>query len=297
MISKTSRLQQPCVPGHKPGTHDPLPSGYTLTDSDFNRIRELLRELCWIHMGEGKRELVRGRLAKRLRALGLDSYSSYLDLVDNDEVELSVMVDSLTTNYTSFFRGEGHFSYLSKEVLEPLLALGRRRIRLWSAGCSSGEEAYSAAIVCKEALSKQQGTVDVLILATDVSDKVLGVARAGVYDKGRLLPVPPTIRRQYFAPADADGEKGRYKVSADLRQLVRFKKHNLAGPWPMKGPFNAVFCRNVMIYFAREAKIALLERFYRVIGPGGVLFIGHSESLKGLTGGFRYVAPGIYTRL
>lgn len=267
-----------------------------LADADFNKIRQLINELCWIDLNEGKKELVKARLGKRLRALSMDDYAEYVDLVMNDTtgIELSAMVDVLTTNLTSFFRGEDHFDYLKKEVLPADRDRRRHRIRIWSAGCSSGEEAFSIAIVCRESIPHIE-TMDVSILGTDISSKVVDLARRGIYSVERLAPLPAPIRQKYFTRLDGQ-YKGSCKANDKLRELVRFRRHNLAGKWPMKGPFHAVFCRNVMIYFPREAKEALLKRFHAILNPEGVLFIGHSESLKGLTQEFRYVAPGIYRK-
>ncbi len=253
--------------------------------------------MCWIELKESKKGLVKARLAKHLRALGLDSYSDYVDLIMNDDtgVELSVMIDILTTNYTSFFRGQDHFDYLRDQLLPKAMDLRRQKIRFWSAGCSSGEEAYSIAITCAETIPHID-IVDVLILGTDISLSMLDAARKGVYRSERVKSISPMIRSKYFNAVN-EGKNDLYKVSQKIRELIQFRRHNLAGKWPMSGPFNAVFCRNVMIYFSKNAKKALLKRFHNVLGPEGVLFIGHSESLKGLTKQFKYIAPGIYERI
>ncbi len=250
----------------------------------------------WVDLNESKRELVKARLAKRLRALNLESYGDYVDLVSKDTsgAELSTMVDTLTTNLTSFFRESDHFAYLRDSVLKKACESKKRRLRIWSAGCSTGEEALSIAIILKETVPRLD-SLDVSILATDISSKVLDTARKGIYSENRFVSVPNHIRDKYFLKV-TKGREIAYQASQSLLSLVHYRRHSLAGSWPMKGPFDAVFCRNVMIYFDRNAKESLLRKFSQALGPEGVLFVGHSESLTNISENYRYVAPGIYRK-
>jgi chemotaxis protein methyltransferase CheR len=242
--------------------------------AQFARIAELLHEHAGIRLREGKEGLVRARLAKRLRALGLPDFEAYLAHVEREPTrrEVTEMVDALTTNKTSFFREHAHFGVLRDEVLPACPG----PVRLWSAGCSSGEEAYTLAMVVQDALGTAASS-----------------ATAGVYPAATLADVPPALRQQYWRPS-SDGT--RLEAAPALRALVRFGRLNLMAAWPMRGPFDAIFCRNVMIYFDKATQQALVERFRQLLRPGGYLFVGHSESLTGLTHQFRYVRPAVYAR-
>jgi chemotaxis protein methyltransferase CheR len=257
--------------------------------AQFARIAELLHEHAGIRLREGKEGLVRARLAKRLRTLGLPDFEAYLAHVEREPTrrEFTEMVDALTTNKTSFFREHAHFGVLRDEVLPACPG----PVRLWSAGCSSGEEAYTLAMVVQDALGTAASSAR--ILATDISHRVLATATAGVYPAATLADVPPALRQQYWRPS-SDGT--RLEAAPALRALVRFGRLNLMAAWPMRGPFDAIFCRNVMIYFDKATQQALVERFRQLLRPGGYLFVGHSESLTGLTHQFRYVRPAVYAR-
>ena len=267
-----------------------------LRDADFAKIRGLMYKTSWVDLNESKRELVKARLAKRLRALNLESYGDYVKLVSNDTsgVELSAMVDTLTTNLTSFFRESDHFAYLRDTVLKKACEKKQRRLRIWSAGCSTGEEALSIAIIMRESIPRLD-SMDASILATDISSKVLDTARMGIYPESRFASVPDNIRDRYFRQIKK-GRENAYQASSTLTRLVHYRRHSLAGSWPMKGPFDAIFCRNVMIYFDRDAKESLLRRFTNALDAEGVLFVGHSESLTNISENYRYVAPGIYQK-
>jgi chemotaxis protein methyltransferase CheR len=261
-----------------------------LTDAHFLAISALAYDVAGIKLPPGKEGLVRSRLAKRLRARGLGSYDDYLALVrDPAGGELAEMIDALTTNKTDFFREPAHFDFLRQRVLP---ATGGAPLRLWSAGCSTGEEPYTLAMVLHDALP-DVARRDVKILATDISRRVLTHAKAGVYADAAMQGVPPELRRRHFArtPNGAGWEAG-----ASLRSLVTFAPLNLMGAWPMRGPFQAIFCRNVMIYFDRATQQTLVRRFHDLLEPGGYLFVGHSESLSALSHGFDYVQPAVYRR-
>jgi chemotaxis protein methyltransferase CheR len=266
-----------------------------LTQAEFTAIRDLLYGICGINLQPGKEDLVRSRLAKRVQALGLESYAEYLEYVRAEPTgaELASMVDSLTTNKTSFFREPQHFDYLRTAVLPGLLARGGA-LRLWSAGCSSGEEAYTLGIVLHEAVP-DLARRDVRILATDISARMLARARAAEYDAARLADVPRPLLGRYFQ-RDRGGGGGGIRVAEKVRGLVRFAQLNLMDPWPMRGPFHVIFCRNVMIYFDAATQEQLVRRFHDSLAPGGHLFVGHAESLTALDHPLRYVRPAVYAR-
>ena len=262
-----------------------------LTTEQFDRISETMMTVAGIRLPPGKETLVRSRLSKRLRALGLTGFEAYLEHIDGDGsgAELAEMVDALTTNKTSFFRESAHFDFLAERVLPELN--GRSELKVWSAGCASGEEPYTLAMVLAEHLPEPLDR-NARILATDISGHSLAVARAGIYGSGLVESVPQPLRRKYLERRS----DGRYGVKASLKEMTRFARLNLMGDWPMRGPFDAVFCRNVMIYFDRETREELVARFHGLIREGGYLFVGHSESLTGLTHEFQYVQPAVYRR-
>jgi chemotaxis protein methyltransferase CheR len=268
---------------------------YELQPEQFVKIRQLLYQLCGIALRPGKEGLVKARLIKRLVALGLDSFDAYLAYVEHDASgqELIIMIDALTTNKTGFFRESQHFMYLHQRVV-PELQQTRHAIRFWSAGCSSGEEPYSLAMALWEALPGIDQR-DVRILATDISTRVLAVARQAVYEEETLSEVPASVLHKYFVLVRHDATRA-YRVQDPIRAMVRFARLNLMQPWPMRGPFDAIFCRNVMIYFDKPTQERLVQRFWALLRPGGHLFIGHSESLSGASHAFRYIQPAVYVK-
>lgn len=254
------------------------PREFELGRREFARLTGLLRAETGIDMGEGKRPLVYARLVKRLRALGLDGFRSYCELVERpDSPERAEMLAALTTNVTRFFREAHHFEHLRDHALPTLVERARLggRVRLWSAACASGEEPYSMAMTVLEA-APDAARRDVRILATDVSGRALDRARAGVYPETALQHVPEASRGRWFA-ADGDGRR----VGPEPRALVSFRPLNLTGGWPMRGPFDVVFCRNVVIYFDGPTQVALWRRLADALAPGGLLYIGHSERVSG----------------
>lgn len=271
-----------------------------LSESEFRQISDLVYRHCRINLHEGKRELVRARIIKRVHAGGFDSVSRYLDhvLADRSGQEFPKLINSLCTNLTGFFREGAHYAYLEKQFLPALLAKRRKQdnnqILVWSAGCSSGEEPYSLAMTLLEA-TDGPGSWDVKILATDISTRMLQVAREGVYPKKRAATVAPLLRAKHLVPDQIDGQPV-VRVNSQLRDLVRFRYLNLMEHWPFRGPFDFIFCRNVMIYFDKPTQQALVNRFWERLRPGGLLFTGHSESLTGIAHKFDYVQPTIYSR-
>lgn len=255
---------------------------FPLTAEDFRRIASMLHADAGIALPESKATLVYSRLAKRLRALGLESFRDYCALVaeDGGTDERQRMLAALTTNVTRFFREPHHFEHLTRVVLPPLLDAARRggRVRIWSAACSNGQEPYTIALSIL-ALMPDAAERDVRVLATDIDPNMVAEGRAGLYAPGLLEPVPADLRRRWFSPA-ADGS-GRLEVADALRRLVTFNELNLIGAWPMKGRFDAIFCRNVVIYFEEDTQSRVWSRFTPLLQPGGRLFIGHSERLTG----------------
>jgi chemotaxis protein methyltransferase CheR len=266
----------------------------SMSRSTFGRFRSLIYRLSGIALGESKEGLVRARIGKRMRALGLRDYDEYLEhlMADPSGDEIIHLLDVISTNVTSFFREESHFDLLAGE-LRRWSAEKRGRLRLWSAACSTGEEAYSMAMTALDALEGRP--VDLKILATDLSTRALERARSGAYGAERAAGVPLELRGRYFQRDPRGGPLLR--VRPCLRPIVTFSRLNLADvPFPMSGPFDAVFCRNVMIYFDAEVRRRLLREIHRLLRPGGWLFVGHSESLTGLTSGFKAVVASVYVK-
>lgn len=266
----------------------------SLSDADFRRLSELVYRHCGINLHEGKRQLAQARLAKRMRDGDFATASDYLDFVVSDTSgrELTSLTDAISTNLTSFFREKAHFDHLTRAFLPSLVkAKGDRgRLRAWSAGCSTGEEAYTIAITLLESLPGW----DVKILATDISTRVLATASAGEYGADRVGSIDPGLRSKYFAPRDS--RTGLFRVGQQVRSLIQFRHLNLMQPWPFSGPFDFIFCRNVMIYFDKPTQEKLVQRYWDCLDRGGLLFTGHSESLTGISHRFRYVEPSIYAK-
>lgn len=271
-----------------------------LTEAEFRQISDLVYRHCRINLHQGKKELVRARIVKRVRAGGFTSVTEYLDhvLADRTGQEFPELINSLCTNLTGFFRESAHFAHLSSTFLPALLAKKRKQNRDqllgWSAGCSSGEEPYSLAMTLLEAI-EGSGRWDVKILATDISTRILRIARTGNYAKAKAEAVPPLLRTKYLMPGTADG-RAIVHIRPGVRDLVRFRYLNLMEAWPFAGPFDFIFCRNVMIYFDKPTQQGLVNRFWERLRPGGLLFTGHSESLTGISHRFGYVQPTIYVR-
>ncbi|TFG93217.1 MAG: protein-glutamate O-methyltransferase CheR [Syntrophobacterales bacterium] len=266
-----------------------------LSDIDFEKISRLVYDLCGINLHEGKKALVKSRLNKRLREGRFRSLSDYLKYVTTKKGadELITMIDSLSTNLTSFFREEKHFLKLHEILPGMVRPRSRRGYRIWCAGCSTGEEPYSIAITLKEVLNGK--STDCKILATDISTNVLRTAMAGIYSEERVKTIPQPLLRKYFQIGHGSWE-GRYRVKKDLKDMVEFKRFNLMHTLSSDKVFDVIFCRNVMIYFDKETQGKVVNRFYDCLGENGWLFIGHSESLTGLTHSFKYIEPSIYRK-
>nr|WP_295108312.1 protein-glutamate O-methyltransferase CheR [uncultured Caulobacter sp.] len=251
---------------------------FAFTSADFKRIAALLYDLAGISLPDSKATLVYSRLAKRLRALGMRTFTDYCAFVASDKGhdESQEMLRALTTNVTRFFREPHHFDDLRATVLEPIADQVRagRRLRLWSAASSSGQEPYSMAFTVLS-VWPNAADLDIRILGTDIDTNVLATGREAVYDESLLEGIPANVRGQYF---ERDADRRSWRVCEAARSLVAFRELNLNGPsWPMKGPFDAIFCRNVVIYFDEPTQERVWSRFAPLIAPGGRLYVGHSE--------------------
>lgn len=259
-----------------------------LKETEFAQIRRKIHDYCGINLHEGKHALVRARVMKRIRKLQLAGFAQYLDYLeqDTDGKEFLALVDVLTTNKTSFFREDQHFDFMKRTVIPEMK---NRKVKWWSAGCSTGEEAISCAITL---LQQQVPEHNVKILATDISREVLRTAKHGVYRKKLLKNMPTRLQNDYFNKAGKD----QYKVKSKVRNMITFGRLNLQKKWPLKGPFHVIMCRNVMIYFNRETQQQLVNRFYNILQPGGYLFLGHSESVASSDHLFTNIQPAVYQK-
>jgi chemotaxis protein methyltransferase CheR len=265
-----------------------------LNDRQFDKISKMVYQVSGIDLHQGKEELVKARLLKRLRALQIPNFDRYLKYIEKDSkgTEIQEMVDVLTTNKTHFFREMEHLNFLKDKIMPNLK---KDRIRIWSAGCSSGEEPYSIAIVLRE-MFPDIGSRDVKILATDISDRMLEKARYGTYDEELVKSFPPQYRSGSFVAAERVRPR-KYAIAPAVKSLVYFAKLNLMEQWPMSGPFDVIFCRNVMIYFDKPTQESLVKRFWDVLADGGYLLVGHSESLTFLSHNYRYIQPAVYKKI
>jgi len=273
---------------------------FPFSEADFRGFVELAYRHAGISLSDSKRNLVYSRLSRRLRALEMTSFREYLEYLSGDEgsQEIISFINAISTNLTKFFRETHHFEHLHAHVAAPYAqATNRRsggRLRVWSAGCSTGEEPYTIAAVLRREI-RDIGRCDVRILATDIDTEVLGKAARGEYPLGSLDEVPNTYR-QFFPVAKGGKDGGQIVLDEATRSLIAFRRLNLMEAWPFRGLFDAIFCRNVMIYFDGPTKAALIERFTQQIKPGGWLYIGHSESLIGLHPGLDLVGRTTYRR-
>lgn len=282
-------------------TTEPGESGWSiveLTENDFHYLRQLIYERSRINLGPEKRVLVTARLAKRLRHLGLKDYREYCELMRSTrgEEELPFLIDRISTNHTHFFRELKHFEFLKHQVL-PAWRTGAAAqsgpLRVWSAASSTGEEPYSIAIHLAEHLAAAESGAW-QIEASDISTRVLEIAKRGVYESERLLSISQEMLRRYFKKGLGAWD-GSFRVKDELRARVAFHHLNLLKlPYPFKQQFHVIFCRNVMIYFDRATQEALVSQLADRLMPGGYLLVGHSESLSAITHPLRLVQPAVY---
>lgn len=266
-----------------------------LSPRAFEDIRDLVYRHSGIALGDNKQPLVKARIQKRMRTLGIESYEEYIEVVrrDTNGEELQQLLEAISTNVTSFYREKHHFSFM-RDVLEEWAGAGRQKLRVWSSACSTGEEPYTIAIEILEAVGNNRW--DIKILATDLATKVLREVQAGVYSRQKVEPVPAVLRQRYLTRVAGPGAE-QYAVSEKLKQLLLVRQFNLTHfPYAVTGPMDMVFCRNVMIYFDRPTRAKIIHEFSRIVRPGGYLFVGHSESLSGMSAGFHLVKPSVYRR-
>lgn len=272
-------------------------SDNSLTNDEFRRVAELAASEAGLSISDGKKALVQSRLMKRLRATGTSSFGDYLDLLADPAnlAERREFVSALTTNVTSFFRENHHFQHFSAHLIPLIrkrLQTSAGRVRIWSAGCSNGQEPFSIAMEILEAIPDAPAG-DLLILATDIDRTVLSKAATGRYSNSETAGVSDARLKRHFHIASPDG----FRVREEVRNLVRFRELNLHGQWPMRGHFDAIFCRNVMIYFDEPHQRRLWPRFRDSLVTGGFLYLGHSERIHPIEGsGFDSAGVTIYRK-
>jgi chemotaxis protein methyltransferase CheR len=272
---------------------------YRFADRDFRVITRLVHERTGIALSDQKRDLVYGRLSKRLRQLQMESFSDYCQLLEDGDAEFENLINAITTNHTKFFREAHHFVHLKTTVIPDLQkqakTSGNRKFRMWSAACSSGEEPCSIALTFMAYLASCQ-EYDVRILATDLDSNVLSKAKAAKYSGEQFDHLPPKLvaRLPRTAITVSDNDM---TLSEEVRHLIIFKQLNLMSPWPMKEKFDAIMCRNVMIYFDEETKRTLVKRFDKQLKVGGFLYTGHAESLLGLMDNYKMVGRTVYRKM
>jgi len=274
-----------------------------MSNRDFNRFRELIYNTCGIHLTSIKKTMLSSRLRKRLRLLGMDSFSEYYDYLSgtkSESSELGHMIDAVSTNKTDFFREPKHFEYLTNEVLPRMCRSGwwrpGRQLNIWSAGCSSGEEPYTIAMILADFATRNR-VGEFSILASDISTRMLDKARKAIYPEDAVEPVPDGLKRKYLMRGKCS-QKGFCRVVPELRTNLQFQRINLneGSHFGIRTTMDIIFCRNVIIYFDRETQKRLFEKFYEQLLPGGYLFIGHSETLHGINDQFRAVAVASYRK-
>ncbi len=269
---------------------------FEFTWDDFKKLRSLSNRYSGITVSDDKFDMFYSRLSRHVRRLGLDNFRAYTDmlLADKTKYEFTNFINAITTNLTSFFRENHHFDYLRDTVLPEILTKNTmtKRIRIWSAGCSTGEEPYSIAMTVLENIPTGW---DAKILATDLDTHVLSSASAGVFKEDRISGLSDLRKIRWFK--QGQGMQSDYaRVASDLQQIIRFNQLNLMGNWPMKGPFDAIFCRNVLIYFDKDTKTRLADRFADILADKSTLFIGHSESIYRLSDRFKLIGNTIYRK-
>jgi len=270
-----------------------------ITHEEFAKLRNLIHQRFGINLTEQKRSLLVGRLQKLMRQLNIETFSDYYDYLNKDKTEgaLGELVDLISTNHTYFNREKDHFDFFSQTalpmVIEKLRRENRKDLRIWCAGCSTGEEPYTLLMLMMEYLGSEYSSWDAGILATDISDRALTIARRGVYSTDRVMQLPDPLRKKYFAPAGP----GEMQVIDRIKKEATFRRFNLMNTsFPFRKPFQMIFCRNVMIYFDQPTREALVARYHQATEPGGYLFIGHSETLGRNQTLYRYLKPALYQK-
>ena len=272
------------------------PREFEYTKADFDVLRTISNQYSGILVPDDKFDMFYSRLSKRVRMLGFTTFKQYCHyLQNNPDDEFTEFINAVTTNLTSFFRENHHFEFLSRTVIPELLKkkAASKQIKIWSAGCSTGEEPYSLAMTLKENVPADWA---ITILATDLDTNVLATAAAGIYPVDRVSGIAEQRLKRWFQKG-AGSQSNKVRIKSELRELIEFKQLNLMQQWPFKGHFDFIFCRNVLIYFDRETKAILANRYCSLLEEGAYLFIGHSESLHQLDTGFSLVGNTIYRKL
>ncbi|NOQ94499.1 MAG: chemotaxis protein CheR [Methylophaga sp.] len=270
---------------------------FEFSDANFERIRQFVSEHTGIVLTDKKKDMVYGRLSKRVRKGGFGSFDAFCDALESgDEDEEEFMINAITTNLTAFFRENHHFEYLAEKVIPELVEQKghNKRLRIWSAGCSTGEEPYSIAMTLKECLPNFDEW-DVKILATDLDANVVAQGQSGIYRADRITGIPDDRIKRWFRRGRGE-QSDMVKVSSELQQMISFKRLNLLHEWPMSGPFDLMFCRNVVIYFDKDTQRVLFDRYADILAPEAHLFIGHSETLYKVTARFDSLGHTIYRK-
>jgi len=277
-----------------------LTGTFELTDEEFEQFRSIIYKSIGIHLSEKKRSLLVSRLSRRLRALNLNTFSQYyryLQKSPDSKNELMHMINRITTNKTDFFREIQHFDFLKKELFPYIIEKAEngdrsRTVRIWSAGCSSGEEPYSIAMTIADTFKDYMGW-DIKILATDIDTEVLAKAINGIYPVQSIDAVPKEYLIRFFTRQD-----NNYRVKQGIKSMIVFRKLNLMQPvFPIKRPFDIIFCRNVIIYFDIETKTELMKKFHHYLKDSGYIFLGHSESLMHMKAEFKYIQNTVYRKI
>ncbi|GAB7563358.1 chemotaxis protein CheR [Methylobacillus methanolivorans] len=263
---------------------------FEFTEADFSRVRKLIYQAAGISLSDSKHEMVYSRLARRLRATGISNFTRYLDMLESEAAsdEWEAFTNALTTNLTSFFREHHHFPILAEHIRK-----AAQPISIWCCASSTGEEPYSLAMTACEAFGTLRPPVE--IIATDIDTNVLATAAAGIYSDDRIEKLPMEQKKKFFLRGTGR-QQGLVRVRDDLRKLITFKPLNLlSSSWPVNGQFDAIFCRNVMIYFDKPTQSTILKRFVPLMKPNGLLFAGHSENFLYATDAFRLLGKTVYT--
>lgn len=268
----------------------------SITNSEYVKLGDFVKSNFGINLTEKKKTLIINRLSSTLENHGFQTFSEYYDFINKDKTGAGIIefLNKITTNHTFFYREEKHFDYFKSEVFPYILEKERmsRDMRIWSAGCSSGEEPYTLAMQIDLLMENNKTLWNTQILATDISDFVLTKARAGLYSPNSIKNLPDQYKRRYFSQS----KDGSVRISQGIQKQVVFRHFNLMDQFPFKKKFHLIMCRNVMIYYDEETKMNLIRKFYDYLEPGGFLFIGHSESVNKEESQFEYIKPAIYRK-
>lgn len=268
---------------------------FNFTRAHFVKVRDELYDYAGIVLADHKQDMAYNRLVRRLRELKLSNFDDYFEQLDNNPVEFSQFINALTTNLTAFFREKHHFEFIKNTIIPEIEQARTHRVRGWSAGCSLGEEPYSLAMTLLES-GIDPTSWDIRLLATDIDSKVLNSAKLGIYAEDRVKNLPKAQLKRWFLKGKGS-QKGFVKVKPELQNLLRFNYLNLMQDWPIEGPLDFIFCRNVMIYFDQNTQARLLDRMHSLLKPNGYLFVGHSEALARHASNFELVGKTIYRKI